>query len=293
MEGPSDLTRPEFSVGAVTPRPAAAYRARDADRGFVVGSKLKKKVHEAELERLQEELVLMQEAVRHEGRRVVVVFEGRDTAGRGGTIRRITAQLNPRAYEVVALGVPTDRERTQWYFQRYIERLPAGGEIALFDRSWYNRAGVERVMGFATADEVEGFLRATPALERTLVASGVLLVKYWLEVSPEVQEARFQERLTNPAKRWKLSPVDAEARKHYEDYSAARDEMLERTDIPEAPWYVVDADDQRRARLNVMQHLLDLIPQRREVDPPKLPKLRRTSRRTDPPASVARVPARW
>ncbi|WP_217915523.1 polyphosphate kinase 2 [Miltoncostaea marina] len=258
-----------------------------------MGSKLKSSVYEAELERLQRELVEMQEAIRHEGMRVAIIFEGRDTAGKGGTITRITAELNPRAYDVVALAVPTEREAGQWYFQRYVERLPARGELALFDRSWYNRAGVERVMGYCTPQETEEFLRTVPDLERMLVGSGLILLKYWLEVSPEQQERRFRERLEDPVKRWKLSPVDAEARARYEEYSAARDEMLLRTDIPEAPWFVVDADDQRRARLNCMQHILERVPQRRAAAPMELPPLERAQRASDPPASVARVPERW
>ena len=259
-----------------------------------MGDTLKSKVYDAELKRMQTELVDMQEAVRHEGMRVAVVFEGRDTAGKGGAIRRITAELNPRAYNVVALGVPSEREAAQWYFQRYIEHMPAKGELALFDRSWYNRAGVERVMGFCTEDQAQDFLRSVPDLERMLVSDGLVLVKYWLEVSAEVQEERFQERATDPTKRWKLSPIDLEARKKYDDYTKARDEMLERTDIPQAPWYIVDADDQRRARLNLMQHLLDLIPERRREKKTPLPK-RRGPMPDDPPppARIARVPERW
>lgn len=250
-------------------------------------------VYDAELERMQLELVDLQEAVKEEGLRVAVIFEGRDTAGKGGTISRITKHLNPRSYEIVALGVPSERESGQWYFQRYVAHLPTRGTMTLFDRSWYNRAGVERVMGFCTEEQAEAFLRAAPDLERMLVADGLILVKYWLEVGPEEQEERFRERATDPAKRWKLSPIDAEARKRYDDYTAARDEMLLRTDTPECPWYVVDADDQRRARLNLMQHLLDTIPQRRVARPTKLPKLKRTGTAVPPPESVARVPERW
>ncbi len=232
-------------------------------------AKLSDEVYERELERMQLELVDLQEAVKQDGLRVAIVFEGRDTAGKGGTIARITERLNPRGYDIVALGVPTERERGEWYFQRYVDRLPSAGQIALFDRSWYNRAGVERVMGFCTPEQTETFLRAVPDFERMLVEDGLLLIKYWLEVGPEEQEKRFQERVNEPAKRWKVSTIDLEARSRYEDYSAARDEMLKRTDTSEAPWFIVDADDQKRARLNCMEHLLDLIPVRRSRRAPE------------------------
>jgi polyphosphate kinase 2 len=258
-----------------------------------MAGRLSKKVYEAELTRMQAEVVDLQAAVRHTGMRVAVVFEGRDTAGKGGTIRRITAELNPRSYRVAALSAPSEREAAQWYFQRYIEHMPAAGEIVFFDRSWYNRAGVERVMGFCTEDQANDFLRAVPDLERMLVSDGLILVKYWLEVSAEAQEKRFQERATDPTKRWKLSPIDLQARKKYADYTRARDEMLERTDIPQAPWFIVDADDQRRARLNCFQHLLDHIPQRRREKKVALPKRPNMPRHTEPPAEIARVPARW
>jgi len=258
-----------------------------------VADRLDRKVYERELERMQDELVLLQEAVQAEGLRVAVVVEGRDTAGKGGVIKRIMKRLNPRVAAVVALGVPGDRERRQWYFQRYIDHMPPTGEIALFDRSWYNRAGVERVMGFCTEAEAEEFLRATPVLERMLVASGLILIKYWLEVSPAVQIERLRERVDDPSKRWKLSPVDATAPGRYEAYSRARDEMMERTDIPEAPWFVVDADDQRRARLNLMRHLLDRLSQRREPETVDVAVPKRRATATAPPARVARVPERW
>jgi polyphosphate kinase 2 len=255
--------------------------------------KLGRKEYEAELVRMQAEMVDLQAAIRHEGMRVAVVFEGRDTAGKGGTIRRLSAELNPRAYRVVALGTPTEHEAGQWYFQRYVAHLPSAGELVLFDRSWYNRAGVERVMGFCTEEQAQDFLRAVPDLERMLVSDGLILVKYWLEVSAEAQEERFQERASDPTKRWKLSPIDLEARGRYADYSAARDEMLERTDTREAPWFIVDADDQRRARLNLIQHLLDHIPARRREKKVTLPR-RRTMPKPDPaPHEVARVPERW
>ena len=196
----------------------------------------------------------------HEGLRVLVIFEGRDTAGKGGTIKRITERLNARYCRVVALGTPTERERSQWYFQRYIQHLPAAGEIVLFDRSWYNRAGVERVMGFCTDEEYEEFFRTCPQLERALVRSGIILVKYWLSLSDEEQERRFTERIHNPGKRWKLSPMDLEARARWVDYAEAKDEMFAHTDIREAPWHVLDADDKKAARLNLISHLLETVP---------------------------------
>jgi polyphosphate kinase len=258
-----------------------------------MADKLSKRTYERELERMQEELVYLQEAVRSEGLRIVVVFEGRDTAGKGGTIKRIMEKLNPRVCHVVALGTPTDRERSQWYFQRYVDRMPTAGEMALFDRSWYNRAGVERVMGFCTEADVEEFFRAAPELERMLVRSGLILVKYWLEVSAEEQLARLMERVEDPTKRWKLSPIDAEAPRRYDDYTRAVAEMFERTDIPEAPWFLADADDQRRARLNVMAHLLELLPRRATPEVVKIRKPRRAGLPAALPATVARVPERW
>ena len=235
--------------------------------------RLRAEVYEAELLRLQIELVKLQEWIKAKGLRVVVIFEGRDAAGKGGVIKRITESTNPRVVRVVALGTPSDRERTEWYFQRYVEHLPAAGEMVLFDRSWYNRAGVERVMGFATPDQVEEFFRSCPQFERMLVRSGIILVKYWFSVSDEVQEERFQERLANPTKRWKLSPMDIESRNRWEDYSRAKDEMFAATDIPEAPWLVVESEDKRRARLNMIAHLLSAVPWQ-PVAPPtlKLPK---------------------
>jgi polyphosphate kinase 2 len=257
-----------------------------------MAEKLGKKTYRRELARMQEELVLLQEAVREDGLRVVVIFEGRDTAGKGGTIKRIIEELNPRACHVAALGVPTERERGQWYFQRYVERLPTAGEIVLFDRSWYNRAGVERVMGFCTEPEVEEFFREVPELERMLARSGILLVKYWLEVSAEEQLRRLMERVEDTTKQWKLSPVDADAPARYDDYTRAVLEMLERTSTPESPWHVVDANDQRRARLNLMAHLLDLLPQRRSPDVVKIKKPRRAPRAASLPDAL-RIPERW
>jgi len=213
-----------------------------------------------ELIRLQFELLKMQEWVRIQGLKVCVLFEGRDAAGKGGVIRRISESLNPRVCRIVALGTPTERERTQWYFQRYVEQLPAAGEIVLFDRSWYNRAGVERVMGFCTDEEYDEFLRACPLFEEMLVRSGMYLIKYWFSVNDEEQERRFVERMRNPIKRWKLSAMDLEARTHWVEYSRAKDVMLEHTDRKLTPWYIVDADNKKRARLNCIAHLLRQIP---------------------------------
>lgn len=222
--------------------------------------KLKTEFYEEELAKLQIELVKLQEWVKHQGLKVVVVFEGRDAAGKGGVIKTITQSLNPRICRVVALGTPTEREKTQWYFQRYVAQLPAAGEMVLFDRSWYNRAGVERVMGFCSEDEYREFLRSCPEFERMLVRSGIILVKYWFSVSDEEQERRFQARINNPTKRWKLSPMDLQSRSKWVEYSKAKDEMFAHTDIKQACWYVVNADDKKRARLNCIRHLLSLIP---------------------------------
>jgi polyphosphate kinase len=223
-------------------------------------AKMKRKSYAQELRRLHIELVRMQNWVRHVGMRVVVIFEGRDAAGKGGTIKRMTAPLNPRYARVVALGVPTEREKTQWYFQRYVPHLPAAGEIVFFDRSWYNRAGVERVMGFCTDEEYREFLRSCPEFEQMLVRSGIRVIKYWFSVSDAEQERRFQARLDDPTKRWKLSAMDLEARKRWVEYSQAKDEMFKYTDIRQAPWYVVNADVKRHARLNCLAHFLSLIP---------------------------------
>jgi polyphosphate kinase 2 len=229
-----------------------------------------------ELRHLQVELVKLQEWVRHKGLKVVVIFEGRDAAGKGGTIKRITAGLNPRACRVVALAAPTEREKAQWYFQRYVVQLPAAGEMVLFDRSWYNRAGVERVMGFCRETEYLEFLHSCPEFERMLVRSGIILVKYWFSVSDEEQERRFQERIKDPTKRWKLSPMDLESRRRWVEYSRAKDEMFAHTDIKQIPWYVVNADNKKCARLNVIRHLLSLIPyEDLTPEPIKLPTLDR------------------
>src|SRR6266568_7790367 len=225
-----------------------------------IGTRVPKSLYLDELDRLQFELVRLQYWVKERGQRVVVLFEGRDAAGKGGTIKRIADPLNPRGVRLVALGKPSDVERTQWYFQRYVAHLPAAGEIVLLDRSWYNRAGVEHVMGFCSDEEYWEFLRACPEFERLLVRSGVHLIKYWLSVSDDEQERRFQQRAGNPAKLWKLSPMDLLSRDHWVEYSKAKDVMMEYTDIPEARWYQIDADDKRRAHLNCMRHLLRLFP---------------------------------
>jgi polyphosphate kinase len=231
--------------------------------------KLPRQLYETELYRLQGELVKMQEWMRTEGARIVVIFEGRDAAGKGGTIQRVAQYLNPRAARIAALPAPTEREHTQWYFQRYITQLPAAGELVLFDRSWYNRAGVEHVMGFCTKEEYFRFLHQCPIFERLLVEDGILLRKYWFSVSDSEQQRRFRGRMEDPLRRWKLSPMDLESLTRWEDYSRAKDEMFVHTDIPEAPWHVVESDDKRRARINMIAHLLSTIPYHR-VKPPSL-----------------------
>lgn len=222
--------------------------------------KISNSKYEAELTRLQVELVKMQEWIKHQGLRVVVIFEGRDAAGKGGTIKRITEPLNPRICRVVALPAPTEREQGQWYFQRYVAHLPTKGEMVILDRSWYNRTGVERVMGFCTDEEYREFLRSCPEFERMLVRSGIQVIKYWFSVSDAEQERRFQRRLTEPTKRWKLSPMDLESRKRWVAYSKAKDDMFAHTDIKQAPWYVVRSDVKKHARLNCISHLLSQIP---------------------------------
>ncbi|TDJ03399.1 MAG: polyphosphate kinase 2 [Caldithrix sp.] len=221
--------------------------------------KIKNKVYEKELAKLQVELVKLQEWIKARRLKVVVIFEGRDAAGKGGVIKRITQRLNPRIARVVALGTPTEREETQWYFQRYVPHLPTAGEMVLFDRSWYNRAGVERVMGFATDQQVQEFFRSVPEFERMLVRSGIILIKYYFSVSDEEQERRFQGRILDPVKRWKLSPMDLKSREKWVEYSKAKDDMFAHTDIKQAPWWVVNADVKKRARLNCIKHLLSMI----------------------------------
>lgn len=228
--------------------------------------KLSNKFYEEELVKMQIELVKLQTWIKKTGLKVVVIFEGRDAAGKGGTIKRITQSLNPRVCRVVALGTPTEREKSQWYFQRYVAHLPASGEMVLFDRSWYNRAGVERVMGFCTDDEYWDFLRACPNFERMLIRAGIILIKYWFSVSPEEQERRLKARLKDPTRRWKLSKIDVDSRNHWVDYSKAKDDMFAYTDTKLSPWYVVEADDKKRARLNCISHLLGMIPYK-EVQP--------------------------
>jgi polyphosphate kinase len=249
------------SAKTATALPKAAKSPSEPDLKIVPTPKVvSKEKYEKKLEELQFELVRMQEWIIHEGLRVVIIFEGRDTAGKGGTIKRIMERLNARYAKVVALGTPTERERTQWYFQRYLTHMPAAGEMVLFDRSWYNRAGVEKVMGFCTEEEHDEFFRTCPQIERVLVHSGIILVKYWLSLSDEEQERRFTERINNPGKRWKLSPMDLQARARWVDYAEAKDEMFSYTDIKEAPWHVVDANDKKAARLNIMTHLLSVVP---------------------------------
>ena len=249
---------PKTTTRSVEEKPAAT---RKVDNAY----------YEKEMARLQVELVKQQEYIRAKGLKVVVIFEGRDAAGKGGAIQRITESLNPRAAQVVALPAPTERQKTQWYFQRYVAHLPAAGEMVLLDRSWYNRAGVERVMGFATDEEVQEFLRSCPEFERMLIRSGIQLIKYWFSVSDTEQEKRFQGRVKDPTKRWKLSPMDLEARNRWVDFSRAKDAMFAATDIPEAPWWVVDAENKKRARLNVIHHLLGQVPY--EDLTPRVPKL--------------------
>jgi polyphosphate kinase 2 len=257
--------------------------------------KLGKKTYKKALSKLHIELAKLQSWVRATEQRVIVIFEGRDAAGKGGVIKRITEPLNPRVARVVALAAPTDREKTQWYFQRYVNHLPAAGEIVIFDRSWYNRAGVERVMGFATEDQVQEFFMSVPQFERMLVRSGIRLVKYWFAVSPQEQEKRFRDRIDHPVKRWKISPMDLESRARWDDYSRAKDEMFAYTDIREAPWFVVEADDKKRARLNCISHLLSMLPYESHIRPKmQLPERPRKATYVRPPYSEQHVvPRRW
>jgi polyphosphate kinase len=259
------------------------------------GSGLDRRLYFRELLRLQHELVRLQDWVQHSKLRVVVLFEGRDSAGKGGVIKRITQRLNPRVCRVAALPAPSERERTQWYFQRYIAHLPAGGEIVLFDRSWYNRAGVERVMGFCTETEVEEFFRSVPEFERMLVRSGIVLLKYWFSITDEEQALRFHMRIADPLKQWKLSPMDVESRRRWEDYTRAKEDMLARTHIPEAPWWVVEAVDKKRARLNCISHLLEQIPYGDVAHPPvELPaRVRHADYLRAPIPPDMHVPARY
>jgi len=243
----------ELSEPALSAELAKIYRKAHPES-------LDRQTYFRELIRLQSELIRLQDWVSHTGEKIVVLFEGRDSAGKGGVIKRITQRLNPRIVRVVALPAPSDREKTQWYFQRYVPHLPAGGEIVLFDRSWYNRAGVERVMGFATPEQVEDFFDDVPEFERMLLRSGIRLVKYWFSITDEEQQMRFMMRIHDPMKQWKLSPMDLQSRVRWEQYTKAKEEMFERTSIAEAPWYIVEGNDKKRARLNCIDHLLRQIP---------------------------------
>ena len=248
--------------------------------------KLKRKKYEELLLEHEIELVKLQEWVKARKLKVVVVFEGRDAAGKGGVIKTIAGCLNPRICRIVALGIPTEKEKTQWYFQRYVSQLPAGGEIALFDRSWYNRAGVEKVMGYCSNDEYEEFLRSCPEFERMLIRSGTILIKYWFSVSDHEQEKRFQDRIKDPTKRWKISPMDIESRDKWVEYSMAKDKMFAFTDTKQAPWHVVHADDKKRARLNTIDHLLSMIPYEDLTPKPfKLPPLKHNTAYVRPPVT--------
>jgi polyphosphate kinase 2 len=239
---------------------AKAISVSPSSNGADVKEPMSRKDFDKEMEKLQVELVKLQEWVKHTGAKVCILFEGRDAAGKGGIIKRITERTSPRVFRVVALASPSDREKSQMYIQRYLPHLPAAGEVILFDRSWYNRAGVERVMGFASDEQVETFLKYVPAVERMMISSGIILLKYWLEVSMENQTERFEERINDYVKIWKLSPMDLESHRRWYDFSRARDAMFEATDTPESPWYVVDSNDQRRGRLNCISHLLSQIP---------------------------------
>ena len=250
------------------PRSAPAAIPTPPEMPVIAKPPISNKDYLRELARLQIELVKLQEWIRHAGLKIVVIFEGRDAAGKGGAIKRVTESLSPRVARVVALPAPTERERTQWYFQRYVAHLPAAGEMVLFDRSWYNRAGVERVMGFCTEKEYKEFMRSAPEFEQMLVRSGIKLIKYWFSVSDEEQERRFRKRIDDPTRRWKLSPMDLHSRSKWVEYSRAKDEMFRYTDIKHAPWYVVNADDKRRARLNCIRHLLTMVPYEDLTPPP-------------------------
>ena len=275
------------AAGAVAPERIDPQRYRK-------NGKIKNAYYERVLADLQVELAKLQAWVKQRGLKVVVIFEGRDAAGKGGVIKRIAERTNPRIVRIEALGTPTDREKTQWYFQRYVERLPGAGEMVLFDRSWYNRAGVERVMGFCTEEEYREFLRSCPEFERMLVRSGIILIKYWFSVSHEEQERRFQGRIKDPKKRWKLSPMDVESRNRWEEYSRAKDEMFAHTDIKQAPWFVVPSDDKKAARLNCIAHLLSLIDYedviQPEIDLDRIPEQQRVTYVRPPMSDQTFVP---
>ncbi len=261
----ADKGQYHFAKGSAGLDPNDSYRPSPILDDFAEhpeggNNKLERKFYESELKELQVELVKMQYWIKHVGYKLIILFEGRDAAGKGGTIKRITEPLNPRGCNVVALGTPSDQQKSQWYFQRYVEHFPSAGEIVLFDRSWYNRAGVEKVLGFCSSAQVEEFMLSAPEFERMLVRSGITLLKYWFSVSDNEQEARFRSRLKDPARRWKLSPMDLESRDRWVDFSRAKDEMFAHTNIPEAPWFTVEANDKRRARLNCIRHLLSKVP---------------------------------
>jgi polyphosphate kinase 2 len=257
-------------------------------------TKMKNKEYEAEIFQLQVELVKLQEWVKKTGARIVILFEGRDAAGKGGIIKRIMERVSPRVFRLVALPAPSNRQKTQIYAQRYIEQLPAGGEIVIFDRSWYNRAGVEHVMGFCSDDEYNKFLKGCPTFENVLVSNGIILLKYWLDVSEKVQHKRFEARISDPSKRWKLSPMDLESHRRWYDYSRARDAMLSATDVPFAPWVIVPSDDKKRARLNCISHILSRIPYEEiPYKPPKLPPRQKAKGYKEPKLKHQVVPQRW
>jgi polyphosphate kinase 2 len=290
FEAALSINSQEKEVFVVKDKDKNHHREGDGNPG-----KMKRKEYERELARLEIELVKLQGWIKHKGLKVVVIFEGRDSAGKGGIIKRINRRLNPRVVRVVALGTPTEKEKTQWYFQRYVNQLPSAGEMMLFDRSWYNRAGVERVMGFCTDEQYWHFLRLVPSFEHALVDSGIILIKYWLHISDETQENRFQKRIDDPRRRWKLSPMDIEARSRWVEYSKARDVMFEHTDTDFAPWYIVDANVKRHARLNCIAHLLTLIPyEDLTPEPIQLPPRQDSGGYKPPPLSNFKiVPARY
>ena len=272
----------------------SASGAKDIPAGSEAAAPLNKKDYERDLFKLQIELVKMQDWVKHTGARIVIVLEGRDAAGKGGVIRRILERVSPRVFRLVALPAPTEREKTQIYAQRYMAHLPAGGEVVIFDRSWYNRAGVEHVMGFCTEEQYKSFLKGCPAFENTLVNNGIILLKYWLDVSEKEQHRRFVARITDPTKRWKLSPMDLESHRRWYDYSRARDAMLAATDTVTAPWYLVPSDNKKRARLNCIAHLLSYIPYEEvSYKPPKLPGRQKPKGYTESPMKHQVVAQRW
>jgi polyphosphate kinase 2 len=272
----------------------AASTVEEQAKDSSLTAKMKNKEYEAEIFKLQVELVKLQEWAKKTGARIVILFEGRDAAGKGGIIKRIMERVSPRVFRLVALPSPTDRQKTQLYAQRYIELLPAGGEILVLDRSWYNRAGVEHVMGFCSDKEYQQFLKGCPIFENFLVSNGIILLKYWLDVSEKIQHERFKARIKDPSKRWKLSPMDLESHRRWYDYSRARDAMLAATDTPFAPWYVVPSDDKKRARLNCIAHILSRIPYEEvPYDPPKLPPRQKPKGYVEPKLKHQVVPQRW